>query len=67
MLGYDYMYDEHGQIVWAESPLSNEISKARREDIRELRRLGQDMFIEQYHDIPMTRLDLALWDWESQN
>ena len=49
------------------SPAGNEISKASREDIRELRRLGQDMFIEQYHDIPMTRQDLALWDWESHN
>ena len=36
VLGYDYMYDEHGQIVWAMSPLNNEISKARRKDIREL-------------------------------
>ena len=67
LLGYDYMYDEHRQIVWAMSPLNNEISQARREDIRELRRLGQDMFIETYHDIPTTRLDLAYWDWESQN
>ena len=66
-LGLDYWYDELGRIMWAESPLSNEISKARRENIRELRRLGQDVFIERYHDIPMTRLDLALWDWRSQN
>ena len=65
-LGLDYMYDEHGRIKWAVSPLNNEISKARRQDIRELRRLGQDKFIERYHDIPMTRLDSALWDWESQ-
>ena len=67
LLGYDYTYNEHRQIVWAISPLNNEISQARKEDIRELRRLGHEMFVESYHDIPTTRLDLAYWDWESQN
>ena len=67
LLGYDYTYNEHRQIVWAISPLNNEISQARKEDIRELRRLGHEMFVETYHDIPTTRLDLAYWDWESQN
>ena len=66
-LGLDYFYDKHGRLKWAGSPLSNKIFKARRTDIKELNRLGQDDFIERYHDIPMTRLDLALWDWESQN
>ena len=67
VMGYDYMYNEHGQIIWAISPLNNEISQARKVDISELRRLGQDMFAETYHDIPITRLDVTYWDWESQN
>ena len=66
-LGLDYTYDENLRIVWAISPLNNEISAARKEDIRELRRLGHEMFTETYHDIPTTRLDLEFWDWESQN
>ena len=66
-LGLDWFSYEHGRLKWAGSPLSNDISKARRADIKELSRLGQDVIIERYHEIPMTRLDLALWDWESQN
>ena len=66
-LGLDYTYNQHLHVVWAISPLNNEISMARKEDIRELRRLGQENFTETYHDIPTTRLDLELWDWESLN
>ena len=66
-LGHDYFYDEHLRLVWAISPLNNEISEARRDEIRELRRLGVEQFTDTYHDIPLTRLDLEFWDWESQS
>ena len=65
-MGYDYNYNEHGENVWAISPLNNEISRARKTDIRNLRRLGLDLFVETTGDIPTTRLDASNWDWESE-
>ena len=47
-------------------PMNSELSEARRDEIRELRRLDIETFTEIYHDIPLTRLDLEFWDWESQ-
>ena len=66
-IGHDYFYDENLRLVWTVSPLNNELSEARREEIRELRRLDIEQFTDIYHDIPLTRLDLEFWDWESQN
>ena len=65
-IGHDYYYDENLRLVWTVSPLSSELSEARRDEIRELRRLDIETFTEMYHDIPLTRLDLEFWDWESQ-
>ena len=47
-------------------PMNSELSEARRDEIRELRRLDIETFTEIYHDIPLTRLDQEFWDWESQ-
>ena len=66
-IGHDYFYDENLRLVWTISPLNSEISEARREEIRELRRLDIEQFTDTYHDIPLTRLDLEFWDWESQS
>ena len=66
-IGHDYFYDENLRLVWTISPLNNELSEARREEIRELRRLDIEQFTDTYHDIPLTRLDLEFWDWESQS
>ena len=65
-MGYGYNYNEHGEIVWAISPLNNDISRARKEAIRNLRRLGLDRFVETNGDIPTTCLDASNWDWESK-
>ena len=39
VIGIDYYYDEHSDIVWAISPMNNELSRSRKEDVRDLRRL----------------------------
>ena len=65
-LGHDYFYDENLKLVWTVSPLSSELSEARRAEIRELRRLDIETYTDLYHDIPLTRLDQEFWDWESQ-
>ena len=66
-IGHDYFYDEHLRLVWTMGPLNSEISEARRNEIRERRRLDIETFTEVHHDIPLTRLDLEFWDWESQS
>ena len=65
-IGYDYHYNEHGEIIWAISPLNNDLSRSRKEDVRDLRQLGLDRFVETTGDIPTTRLDASNWDWENQ-
>ena len=65
-LGIDYHYNEDNKIVWAIGPMNNELSQARKEDVRALRRMGVLGFIEATGDIPTTRLDMNSWDWESQ-
>ena len=66
-IGHDYFYDQHLRLVWTTGPLNSEISEARRNEIRERRRLDIETFIEVHHDIPLTRRDLQFWDWESQS
>ena len=66
VLGLDYMYDEHGGLVWAVGPMDNSLSMGRREDIRLQQRMGMLGFVEEMGDIPPNRLDRALWDWEAQ-
>ena len=65
-LGLDYHYDENNNIMWAIGPMNNDLSRARKEDIRSLRRLGLEGFVETTGDLPTTRLDRSSWDWESQ-
>ena len=65
-LGHDYYYDEHLRLVWTMGPLNSEISEARRNELRERRRLDIESYIEVQHDIPLTRRDLQFWDWKSQ-
>ena len=62
-IGHDYFYDENLRLVWTVSPQCNELSEARREEIRELRRLNIEQFTETYHDIPLTRRDMEFWNW----
>ena len=66
VLGLDYHYDSHGSLVWAVAPMDNSISRGRREDIRLQQRVGMVGFVMEMGDIPPTRLDRALWDWEAQ-
>ena len=65
-LGHDYFYDQHLRLVWTMGPLNSEISEARRNELRERRRLDIESYIEVHHDIPLTRRDLQFWDWKSQ-
>ena len=65
-VGHDYYYDENLRLVWTMGPLNSELSEARRDEIRELRRLDIETFTEIYHDIPLTRLDQEFWNCESQ-
>ena len=66
VMGIDYKYNEHNEIEWAIAPMNNELSRARREDIRSLQRLGLSGYTEVIGDLPMTRLDSHYWDWESR-
>ena len=65
-LGIDYHYDEHSNIVWAIGPMNNDLSTARKEDVKNLRRLGLEGFVVATGDLPITRLDRSSWDWENQ-
>ena len=65
-LGIDYHYDEHSNIVWAIGPMNNDLSTARKEDVKNLRRLGLEGFVVATGDLPITWLDRSSWDWESQ-
>ena len=65
-LGIDYHYDEHNNIVWAIGPMNNDLSRTQKEDVRSLRGLGLEGFVEATGDISTTWLDRSSWDWESQ-
>ena len=36
-IGIDYYYNEHSEIVWAISPMNNDLSRYLKEDVRDLR------------------------------
>ena len=65
-LGINYHYNEHSDIVWAIGPMDNTLSRARKADVRSQQRLGMEGFVEATVDIPLTQLDIASCDWESQ-
>ena len=66
VMGIDYRYNEHNEIEWAIAPMNNELSRARKEDIRSLQHLGLSGYTEVTGDLPTTCLDSHYWDWESR-